>query len=508
MVYKNGYIITCDDMDSTAEAMIIENGRVEAVGTNNEIMEIADSKHTIYDLEGKTVIPGFIDSHVHMTQTGLNKLGVKLDTAKNIQDILLSIKRANDTRLFEELIFGIGYDDAKMTEKRPPTIDELDDVVSDKYVWLARIDCHSCTVNSKMFRYLDLPKGIIGIDTDTNGRPTGVLRAKANSIARKKVLELIDDKTREKALKIAAEEALRNGVTTLGALEGGPLFNDRDFEFAYKYKDQLPVDIELYYQTTDVDKVLEKGLTRMGGCIILDGSFGSRTAALMESYEDDPSTNGVLYYTQEEVDEIVLKAHKNNIQLAFHALGERSIEQILNAYEKALNLYPRKDHRHRIEHFELPTDEQIERAAKLGVVISLQPAFEHFWGGPDGMYAERLGVERAERTQPYRAVIEAGSLIIGGSDSDVTPISPIIGIHGAVNRSRDDVRIGVKDSLKMFTINGAKAVFKETEKGSIEKGKIADFVVLSENIYEVRPEEIKDIEVEKTIKNGKIAYSK
>ena len=506
MLVKNGHIITCDANDTSAEAMIIRNGKIEAIGSNDEMASRSDSDEKVLDLKGRTVLPGFIDSHAHMTQTGLNKFGVKIDDVRSVQEMLDAISRHMSEEK-SELIFGIGYDDAKMVDKRPPTIDELDAISTEKFIWMGRIDAHSCVVNTKMLEHLEIPEGTLGVDLDENGKPTGVLRARANSHARKIYLEMISDKMRAKALHIAAEEALSQGVTTLGALEGGPLFNDRDFYFLETIQDELPLDVEPYFQTTDVDLVIEKGLNRMGGCIILDGSFGSRTAALAEPYADDPSTSGVLYHTQEKVDAMVLKAHTNGIQLAFHALGERAIEQVLQAYEKAIAAHPRQDHRHRIEHYELPTQDQIERSAKIGVVISVQPAFEHHWGGPDGMYAKRLGVERAESTQPYKAILDAGCLMVGGSDSDVTPISPLVGIHGAVNRTRDDIKISPADAIRMFTINGAKVVFKEDVKGSLEEGKLGDFVVLSDNPMTVPSETIKDIKVEMTVKEGEVAYT-
>jgi len=504
--FINGHIITCDSKDTIAQGMLVKDDRIIIVGSNDEIQRNPNISETV-DLEGKTVIPGLIDSHVHMTQTGLNKLGVELNSATSLEEIFEGIKNTPLLKDDGNLVFGIGYDDSKIKERRPPTRWELDVLVPEKYLWLGRVDSHSCVVNTKMLYYLNLPEDIIGIDRDEKGKPTGVLRAEANSVARKKMLELIDDETRKKALRIAAKEALKKGVTTLNALEGGPLFNDRDFEIVYQYKDKLPIDIEIFFQTTDVEKAMEYGLKRIGGCIILDGSFGSRTAALFEPYQDDSSTRGVLYFTQEDLDELVVKAHKNGLQLAFHALGERAIEQVLNSYEKAIKLYPRMDHRHRIEHFELPSREQINKAVGLGIVLSLQPAFEHLWGGPGGMYEERLGSERIKRVKPCKEIIEAGGLIIGGSDSDVTPIDPMLGIHGAVNHSNPSQRIGVKEALKMFTINGAKGIFKEAQKGSIEEGKLADFVVLSHNPYSIDKERLKEIVVEKTYKNGELVYT-
>lgn len=505
-ILYNGTILSMDENRGIYNALAIKDGKIAAVGDKNEILGFKYEGTEFMDLEGKTVLPGFIDSHVHLTQTGLNTLGIDLTKVKSIEEILKLIKRRCETNPEEPFIRGIGYDDENMIEKRPPSIKELDEVIPDKPVFLFRIDSHSMTVNSKALDILNLPEKLEGIDLDRYGKPTGVLRAGANSLGRSRAFDLIDDSIRLLALQMAAQLALKKGVTTVNALEGGKLFNDRDVEVILKHKNELPIDVEVFYQTTDVDKVLSLGLKRIGGCIILDGSFGSRTAALLEPYSDDSSTNGVLYYTQKEIDEFVEKAHRAGLQTTVHALGDRAIDQIMSAYERAMHIYPRKDSRHRIEHVELPNKRQIEQAAKLGIILSVQPAFEYYWGGLEGMYGTRLGRERTLMTNPYKTMINSGCMLVGGSDSDVTPIDPLLGVHGAVNHSNIDERIDVLRALEMFTINGAKAIFMEDRKGSIAKGKDADLVILKENPLDVEAKKIKDIKVEMTIKSGEIVY--
>jgi len=231
----------------------------------------------------------------------------------------------------------------------------------------------------------------------------------------------------------------------------------------------------------------------------------SHTAALHEPYADNPSSSGVLYFTDEKLREFVLEAHKNGLQIAMHAIGDRAVDQLLDAYENALNKHPRKDHRHRIEHIEVPTADEVKRCKELGIVLSIQPAFVYYWDMKN-FYEARLGIQRAHRIHPYRFFLSEGILIGGGSDAPVTPIDPIIGIHAAVNHLIPSHSINVLEALRLFTIDAAKLAFQEKTVGSIEEGKLADIVVLSENPMTVKRERLKEIKVEATVKNGQVTY--
>ena len=243
----------------------------------------------------------------------------------------------------------------------------------------------------------------------------------------------------------------------------------------------------------------------MGGDIFIDGAFGSRTAAISTKY-NDCDTQGNLYFNNGELNYYVGEAHREGLQIALHAIGDRAIEQVLNAYENALEVYSRKDHRHRIEHFELATKEQIDRAADLGLVISSQPTFEYFWGNEKGMYERRLGKTLASRTNNFRYIIDSGIVLCGGSDSDINEINPLLAIHAAVNHPKKNHSIEVVEALRMFTVNSAYANFEEHLKGRLEKGKYGDFVVLNKDILSVERDAIKDILVEATFKEGNMVF--
>jgi len=505
-IFINGEVVTADAYNRVFEAVVISQGRIMECGTSDAIKELAGPETEIVDLKGKCVLPGFIDSHVHFMQTGLNGLAINLREEASLDGVLQRIKEEAPKYSGSTVIRGIGYDEDKLKEKRPPNRWELDRVCPDKPLWLCRVDSHSCVVNTRMLQLIDL-EGVDGVSADGSGQPDGVLRGKANNRVRNIVYDMIDDDTRRKAAFYAQEKAFEVGITTLNALEGGKLFHDNDFIVLNRMKDELTLDVEIFFQTVDVEKAVAMGANRVGGCIILDGSIGSRTAAIIDDYLDEAGNNGVLYYTQEEIDEFVRKAHRAGLQMSVHAIGERAIDQILQAYSRVLAENPAKDHRYRIEHFELPTCEQIALAAQLGIIPSTQPAFDFYWGGENGMYAMRLGRDRALRMNPLNSIIKGGCIILGGSDSDVTPMNPLLGIHAAVNHTNPAQRLSVIDAIRMFTINGAYGVFKEDEVGTIEKGKIADLVVLEENPLKVDASRIKDITARSTVKRGFDVYT-
>lgn len=505
MVILNGIILTMDSLNSIAEAIAINNGIITYVGNKHGIKEYISSKTKVIDLNGKTLVPGFIDSHVHLVQTGLNTLAVDLSEASSISQCLCLLKKGLEKSPKNTIICGKGLEEIKIKERRFPTRYELDSVVNDRPCVVSTIEWHVLSVNSYALHYLNLPFNSAGMIKNASGLPTGLLYPRASYMARKKLFELMHGMV-YKGVVNAVNNALSHGVTTIGAMEGGFIFHDNHVDFLLDFKDSMPIDIEIFYQTTNTEKVISKGLKRMGGCIFLDGAFGTRTAALLEPYWDDKQNYGELYFSQEEVDNIISSAHEKGLQISFHAIGDRAIEQVLTSYEKVLKSSSR-NHRHRIEHFELPTEDQIVRAAKLGLIMSMQPAYEHYWGGEGRMYDVRLGPHRRKKTNPYKTLIQKGVLIIGGSDSDVTPINPLLGIHSAVNHPTPEERISPLEALKMFTINGAIGLSQEHIKGSIENNKNADLVILSENPIEV-PEHIKDILIEYTIKEGNILYSK
>lgn len=507
LLIVNGRVLTMNPAQPTASALAVKDGKLVAVGSNAHVRSFRGPRTAVISAVGKTVLPGFIDAHTHFMQTGLNRLALDLTEVRTIEEIVSLVRARAEETAPGNWILGHGFDDSVLCEGRFPTAAELDDASAAHPVILTRRDHHSSVVNSAAWNILGIPAGTPGVEMDVRtGQPTGVLRAEANGLAREAVFRRLDGATREKGMRLAARLAVARGITTVHALEGASWFGEENALFLWKNAASLPLRVVLYYQTTAVEQVLKMGLPRIGGCILVDGSFGSRTAALSEPFADDPSTSGRLYFRDEELESFVVRAHRAGLQVALHCIGDRAIGQALRAYARALREYPRPDHRHRIEHCELPDDSHITETGKMGIVLSMQPAFEHLWGGPGRMYARRLGEERRKRTNPLRAILDAGITVAGGSDSDVTPMGPMLGVGAAVNHPTEQHRVQLPEALAMFTLGGARAAFEEREKGSLEVGKRADVVILDEDICAVDLNCLHRVGVRTTIVGGTVVY--
>lgn len=498
--------VVMDEQDSRVQAIAIKNGKIVRVGKMNEIEALRGSSTRLLDLRGRCVLPGFIDTHVHFSLTGLLLASLDLSSVRSFDGLFNLLRREIDRAGSRGVILGMRIDETLMKERRLPTKDDLDKVAPENFLWLLHVTGHASIVNSKTLQSFAFPPQMVGVDKDPrSGEPTGVLRADANYATYAKIDEVLDERFLGKMIGMASETALRAGVTTIHALEGGT-WGERGLHYLREHSNELPIRILIYDQTTNVSKVIEMGLTRIGGCLLADGAFETHTGAMLEPYSDDPKNNGTLYFTQEAMNDFVLNAHRKGLQIAVHCEGDAAIEQVLSAYENALTAFPRNDHRHRIEHCEVPTAEQVCRIAKAGVALGMQPAFIHHWGQPGGKYETLLGKGRLARCHPYRRLVDLGILFAGGSDSFVTPIDPILGIHALVNASFENQRISVKEALKAFTINAARIAFEENAKGTIEAGKNADLVVLSNDPFKVEPSKIRDIKVLMTIVGGNLAY--
>jgi predicted amidohydrolase YtcJ len=508
LLFYNGNIIDVCDNFKKHNYIAIHKGIIVDIGIKNDINNLVTNKTKVINLKGKTVLPGFIDSHVHFSQTGIDEMSVKADKYKEIEDFFEDfIEHAKELKQDDWLISN-GFNPLNMGLDDLPNRWLLDDLGIENPIFISRIDSHSCAVNTRAMKLINIDNNVEGVDKNSNNEPVGIYRSKANAIVRNEFDKYISIGMRKSAMKKAAQKALKSGVTYIHALEGGDgLFSDKNLLVLMDIKDELPINLTIFHQTMDTVKVIEEGLSQIGGCLTLDGSVGSYTAAFKEPYEDKKDTNGILYYSDDRVFSFVKEAHEKGLQITTHCIGDRAIEQMLNAYENILNTS--SSHRHRIEHFSIPTIQQIERAARLNLIISVQPVFDYYgYTFQDNMYEKRLGKERALRAYPLQSMLKKGILIAGGSDSPITPIDPLLGIHSAVNHSNVKESVSVEDAIKMFTINGAIAVFEENNRGSLERGKKADLVILDKNPLATDKDNIKDISVEMTILEGNIVYQR
>jgi predicted amidohydrolase YtcJ len=504
LILWNGNILTMDKDGRKAEALSVVDGRIAGVGANLEIRRLYGTGWESIDLQGKTVLPGFIDSHVHLMATAITAIGIDLAETKSLDEVLVKVEERVRQTPPGEWIFG--YFITHLSDRSMPTRSDLDRVSMRHPIRLTHRNGHLCSLNSKALEILHVPKDLEGVEKESS-EVTGVVRDPAIQILPHPGLSM-SEQMKTEALKFASQAALKKGVTTLHALDGGRRHSEA-IPYLLKMKDQLPIKLVLYNQTMRVKESLNLGLPRIGGCISADGAFESHTAALFEPYADEPDNYGTLTYTQQEMADFILRAHEARLQVAIHCEGDRAIEQVLYAYERALRNLPRDNHRHRIEHFEIPTENQLERVTKAGILVGMQPAFlpVFFFRGGGERYEAFLGRARLKRIHPYRTMLSYGVLMAGGSDSPVTKIDPLLGIEAAANHLHTEERLSVEEAIRLFTINGAKFAFEEDEKGSIEAGKRADLIILSEDPCSAAPDRIGKIPIEMTLVEGKIVFS-
>jgi predicted amidohydrolase YtcJ len=492
-------IICLDEAGSTTTWVGIEDGVIAGTGNGDppEAREIIRS-------EG-VVIPGMIDAHVHLTTTGIYRRGLDLRECRSVPALLEQVAKFLETA-DSNWIIGGNFDPGRNDDGRLPTRRELDEVSGDKVVVISRADGHSCAMNSPAFERLQIDSSLAGFEKDEDGQPLGVLANESNYEARSKFFSELPDKEIRAAQLEGCLEALEHGVTSVHEMSGG---DDRDISVLVTRMGSFPIHVRPYFSTTDVKRVAARKLDFIGGDLFLDGSIGSRTAAMSRPYSDSEGS-GFLYHRDDEIAEYFIEASRAGMQAGVHAIGDAAIEQAISCIEIAadeVGLDEVRRLRHRIEHYECVSREQIRRSVRLGVVASVQPMFDGYWGGNNGMYSMRLG-ERAESMNPFSKMVAAGMIVAGGSDSTVTPLNPLLGISAAVNHHVPDFAVSVDQALRMFTIWGATAGRHERVSGSIEPGKRPDFCVLADDPYELDPGQLADIEVLETWVSGTRAWTR
>lgn len=479
--YTNGYIYTATR--GFIRDFYVENGFFSSspVGTQKTV-----------DLRGATVVPGFIDSHTHILPAGLNALGLDCRPFSTLTDLLEAIADYCSARAHNSVLFAYAFDETVLREQRFPTQDELRNVTGNLPFFIKRVDMHSMMVNTAFER-------IYGVESDK-----GIIRGLEYDAVVVQTQKRFNDSERYEALRIMEQKAYAAGITALHTMEGY-LDDYTAIDFHLKQKG-VQIDYIVYPQVMNVQGMKERGFDRIGGCILIDGSLGSRTAAITDDYADMPNNNGRLYLSDDELYTFAEEAHCSGMQLSFHAIGDRAVHQLVDMYEKLLTRHPRNDHRHRIEHAILIQDTDFERLARLGVWLDYQPIFEYLWGGFNKLYHTRLGDTRVPLLHRIRTTQCFGIPFAFGSDCDVTPLNPIAGIHGAVNRDIAEEAISVESALQAFTIDAARIGFQETRLGSIDDGKQADFTLLSDNIFACQKEKIRDISIQAVYKKGTCVY--
>ena len=505
-LYHSGDIYTVDETKPTAEAVAVKDGTILAVGDEALCRAALGDGFESIDLEGCCLLPGFIDTHVHPLMTGNAALNVDLAGVASVGEICGMLKKRAEITPHGELVKGMNFNYDTVKEKRLPTLTEMDAISSDHPVFIIVADAHSAMFNSAGLKLIEILKDIEGVILDENGNRSGLIEDPA-IIHVHKIIASKDESMAVELVQAVNDEALKVGITTIHAKEGPNvikkiILNEQTLSIRIK-------PLVIVSDKAELESVLNEEIFsgRAAIAIFADGAPDSRTSAFFEPYAEDPFNYGTLYYCDEELEGLIETAHRAGVQVSVHTCGTRAIEQVISIYENVLNKYPRKDHRHRIEHFEIPFGNHIERTVSAGIALAMQPAFLFLLGKETFAGQVRLlGKERAERWTPLRGILDRGGLIGGGSDSPISRMNPLKGIYASVSHPVKKHRINLYEAIRLFTVDAAKIGFEEESKGKIEVGKLADFVVLSSDPFQTPIDQITSIGVEKTIIGGKTVY--
>ncbi len=497
-------IYTLDDSNPEASWVGVRGKKIIHVG-NGSIPEGVPVKH----FEHGTIIPGIIDSHVHAGNTAMMLSGVNLIDAMSLSDVLEKIEERCRTTT-EELVFAPFFIISNIKEGRFPNISELDSVSHGNMVMVISITLQSSSINTAAYKAINFMDKSYGFGTDESGHFNGELTEDETHFhAMAELIDSVFDQQYEHYIDLFGKMCTENGITTAHCLEGMMVSKDKDIDLWLNRleKGDLPFHCVLYPQVWNYEKAIRYGLPRHGGCLTLDGADLDYTMALDEPYTCKPEVRGDLYHKDSEIYQLTSKAYADGKQIAFHAMGERAIDQVLDAYRRVIAEQGQKNLRLRIEHFTLPRESHINMAAKLGIVVSQQPEYTYLYDVPGGAIEQWFGSERAYRMEQYKYNLDKGIIVAGGSDAPVNSLNPLTGIHGLVNGRYDVRRMSVTDALKAYTYNAAYAAFEENERGTIKERYYADFTVLNNNPYNT-PTKINEIKILGTISEGKIVYER
>lgn len=524
MLVANAKIWTSNSESPWAEAMAIHHDKILKIGSEDEISKYRNDDKVVYvDAEGRMIVPGLIDTHVHLMQAGSNLNSVQLRDARSPEEFIERVKEFAKTQPKGTWITGGDWDHQNWGGELPNR-SWIDSVSADHPIMLNRLDGHMILANSLAMKIARLSKSVGDIDggeigRNVDGELSGIFKDNAmalvrNSDPQKSLAQLISD------LTAATKYLHKYGVTSIHDITNWDHIST--YKKAY---DSVGLKLRIYsilplqswnYVVSKVNKEEGDKWWSFGGLKgFVDGSLGSHTAAFFDSYLDTPGEKGLFMMNPDSIYSWVKKADAAGLQSAIHAIGDKAIHTQLDIYEKVMQENGPKDRRFRIEHAQHISPDDIGRFAELDVIASMQP----YHAIDDGRWAEQLiGRERAKTTYAFNSLFETGARVAFGSDWFVAPPQPMYGIYAAVTRKTLDgknpegwipsQKISIEQALKAYTINAAYAGFQEGVLGSLVEGKLADFVILEENLFNISPNDIKDVEVWKTFVGGIEVYSK
>ncbi|MDX3526569.1 amidohydrolase [Streptomyces sp. ID05-39B] len=460
--------------DPFATAMVVERGQVAWVGSEGAADAFADGVDEVVDLDGALVTPAFTDAHVHTTSTGLALTGLDLSAAPDLEAALARVRDFAAARPQDKVLLGHGWDASRWPGGRPPTVAELDEVTGGRPLYLSRIDVHSAVVTTAL---LDLAPGLGAAD----GPFDAPLTAGAHHAVRAAAFAAVTPAQRAEAQRAALAHAASLGIGSVHECAGPEISSEDDFTALLRLAAEEPGPrVVGYWAEQDVDKARELGALGAAGDLFADGALGSHTACLHDPYTDAAHT-GTAYLDAVAVAAHVTACTEAGLQAGFHAIGDAAVTAVVEGVRAAadkVGLARVRAARHRVEHAEMLTPETIAAFAELGLTASVQPAFDALWGGEDGMYAQRLGAERARTLNPFAALLRSGVPLAFGSDSPVTPLDPWGTVRAAAFHRTPEHRISVRAAFTAHTRGGWRAVGRD-DAGVLVPGAPADYAVWS-----------------------------
>jgi predicted amidohydrolase YtcJ len=537
LLLLNANVITMDPTRPNAQAIAIQGDRIAWVGSNEEARRLFAGAARVVDLHGATVLPGLIDAHVHLLEFGKSLLRLNLKDVSDETEAVARVKQRVATAAPNEWILGWGWDEGKWASHYPSN-QALSDISPNNPVYLVGLHSFAAWANKKALQLAGVTKGTKDPENgkilrdEKTGEPTGILLNRAQALVEKHIPPMTLEQTK-KAIELAAGECVRNGLTSVHDARVSPIMLQAFRELIREGR--MPLRVYAILDGADralVDEWLKRGpeidpqhrLTIRSFKLFADGALGSRGAALLQPYSDAPQTKGVVTTPEKDVYELTRRSLERGFQVCTHAIGDAANRMVLDAYARALEELPvgrnlagpaslKARTRLRIEHAQVLAPEDIPRFAELGVIPSMQPT--HCTS--DMAWAEkRVGPERIKGAYAWRSLLATGVHLPLSSDFPGETLNPFYGIYAAITRQDPngnpprgwypDQRLTLPEALRGYTVEAAYAEFEEEVKGSIEKGKLADFTVVSQDITLLAPKEILVLHVLKTFVDGKLVY--
>ena len=509
MIYYNANVITIDPNSENAEMIGIKGDKFSYVGKYKP--ELLDKAIDAIDVSGKTIIPGFIDLHTHLCKEA-EIISINLGSIKTYEETIKRIESEIGNKKDQEWVFASNWDESKWEDRKEfLTMEDIDNISPNNPVYASREDGHLVSVNSLALKLLPVSNNHPGINKNPDGSPTGILKdvwLDLSPFYKDKIPRSIEESTH-----IAASKGITSVVDNLTIMpEGQRIFMNAYFSLDLDNK--LAIRVFLNPTRELMNNFIKLGIQQNWGSSKLrfsgfkgfyDGAIGAHTALLSFPYQDAQGQGDQFIDDNELIEQVVL-AEQNNFTMCIHAIGDQAIEKLLNCYDKGIQKAGLRisKRRHRIEHAEMITDEQIQKAKELGIFLSMQPNFLK-WEYPGGLYEHRLGKDQYQKLNRFATILKHGVKLCFGSDD--MPLSPLTGIQLASSFPSSEIKISVNEALKAYTINNAEALFMDSLLGSISVGKYADCVILTKSIEKIPTSQISDNLIETTIVSGNQVYN-